>query len=175
MALSKDLAKKIADAKTSGSGNRIKKGVYELEVTKVMCDKKYNGTMFIAEMNVLESEAADEKVTPNQPGTTCSVAFNLDKGGAAGDAAMGNTKQFVCALRGLDPETATSEEFLAALEDVVSERQPDRGRVVGCETIDKEIRTGKSAGTVGCFPKFLHVKQAPADVKARREALDKAS
>lgn len=171
MGLSPALAKKIAEAKASASGNRIKEGMYVLELLKVICEQKFKGTMFIAEMLVRESAAISDKVEPNKVGTTCSIAYNLDGGGKAGEAAKSNTKKFVCALFGLDLE-CDGDEFTEKLSHILDDKQPARGMLISCETVRQEIQTGKMAGTEGVFPRFEHVDQTDKEITERRKALD---
>lgn len=171
MGISPALAKKIADAKTSVSGNRIKDGEYELLVRKIICESKYKGTMFIVEFDVVDSAPTHEKIAPNAPGTECSVAFSLDAPGPGGDAAKSNAKQFLLGLLGLEDGEA---DFMEKLVEYCDDDQPGRGMLVNCATYRKTINSGKNAGTEGCYPRFAQATEGNSDkeIAARRKKLD---
>src|SRR5262249_41157913 len=154
------LAKRIAEAKTSKGGVRIKDGEYVFLVKRIICESKYTGLMFIAELEVVESLKSDDPnaakdVEPNAPRTECSQAWALDGSGPAGDAAKSNTKQFLLALLGL-PESTAPDDFVKNLgeysgETGTPESVKARGMLVACSTRREPIKSGKSAGTMGCF------------------------
>lgn len=181
MALSEALAKKIANAKVSGAGNRITDGDYVLMVKQIICEQKYKGTFYIPEFEVVESAKTHPTVEPNVKGSDCSCAFDIEAAGAKGEAARSNAKQFVCALLGLDEEKVSEADFIAkAGEYAGGKGTPDalraRGMYVACTTFRNTIKTGPNAGKEGAFPRFSHVGSehgnTAAEVARRREALD---
>lgn len=175
MAINQAAAKRIADAKTSSAGNRIKEGNYVLVVKRIFCGPKYKGTYFIPEFDVVASEKTGD-VEPNRPGTDCSCAWQLDASGNSGEAARGNIKQFVAALKNISVDDG--DAVMAAAGENAGERESDpdclraRGTLIECETVRKRITTGPNAGTEGCFPRFKYVEQTSDEVAERRKKLD---
>ncbi len=192
MALAQALLSKIANAKTSTSGNQIKAGDYVLLVKRNICEQKFSGTMFIPEFDVIESESVVDDVTPNRVGTDCSCAWALDKGGKAGEAALGNIKQYMCGLFGLPDTTPTEDVMKVVGENSGAQTDTDalraRGMLIRCTTRRKKIQNGPNAGKEGDFPHFATVSavstgdlnidlaetNTPAAVAARRAQLDAA-
>jgi hypothetical protein len=181
MALNPEVRKKIANAKTGGGGTRLKAGSYVLVVKRIICDKKFSGTMFIPEVDILGAEPTEDGVTPNKEGSDASFAWALDKGGKAGEAALGNIKQFSCALLGWD-EAMDDEKLMEKLGDYVGKPGEDdavraRGMIVLCTTRRKTIQSGPNAGKVGDFPHFSHVSAEDGNDEAaiaeRKADLDK--
>lgn len=181
MGISEDLAKRIADAKATTRGNPIKDGKYILLIEKLFVEKKYKGTIFIGEFEVVLSEKTEPDVEPNAPKSKCSVAFNLDKN----ESAAGNAKQLVLGLVGKDEATTTGEEFVKILADYVgdssanSAQKKARGMYVECNTYRNTTQKGPNVGKVGTYPRFSAVAtdagNSEDEVKQRRAELDKAA
>ncbi len=179
MGMDPKLAKKIAEAKTSKSGNNIKDGDYVLVIKKLICDEKYTGTMFIGEFGVVASEKSHETIEPNKEGSDCSVAFGIGSPGDKGSAALSNTKQLVCAIQGLDEDD--NEGFTKFCSEYVGkESEPEfstlaAGRLVTCSTYRKKTQKGPNAGKEGCYPRFGHVDAAsgnsPEQIAERRREM----
>lgn len=181
MAIDPKLASKIANAKTGGGGNRIKDGEYVLVVKRILCETKFNGTFVIPEMDVVAAEATQEGVVPNKEGTDVSSAWSLDAPGKQGEAALGNIKQFFCALLGLDEGSTSPEAIMEKVGQYAGKAgDPDstraRGMLVHCVTRRKTIQTGKNAGKDGTFPYFSTVSaedgNSAAEIAERRKELD---
>lgn len=180
MGLDPAVANKIANAKTSNSGNPIKAGNYVLVIKQLLCDKKFNGTFVIPEFDVVESEVLIDGVTPNKPESDCSCAWQTDKAGKAGEAALGNIKQFGCALLGLPENTEPTEIMQKIAEWVGGPTDPDRlrarGMLILCSTRRKKIQNGPNAGKEGDFPHFSYVSpeegNSAEEIAERRAKLD---
>ncbi len=179
MPMDPKLAKKIADAKTSKSGNNIKDGDYVLQLEKLICDEKYTGTMFIAEFSVVASDKTHETIEPNKPGSKCSVAFGIGAAGDKGSAALSNAKQLVCSVFGLEEDDSEGFNQKCA-EYVGKEDEPAfntkaAGYLLTCSTYRKKTQKGPNAGKEGCYPRFGHVDaesgNSPSEIAERRSAL----
>ena len=179
IALSKDLLDKIARAQASGSGTVIKDGIYRLMITKMMIDKKFKGTCFIVEFEVVESKVAIEGVTPNAPGSRCSYVVNLDRNVSA----PGNCKAIILALLGVDEskmthegKPATDEQKIAQIMECVawcvSQENPTRGMLLDDTTFRKEIQNGANAGKPFTGHNWSRVEQTAEEIAARRQAID---
>jgi len=187
MAMSPALAKKIADAKSSIGGINIRDGEYVFIVKRVLCESKFTGTYFIVEFEVKEAMKVDVvdkdgkvlDITPNKENSSCSVAFGVEAQGKAGQAALSNTKQFVCGLYGLDDKSTDEEEFMRRANDLTSDDQPARGMLVHCVTYRKVTQSGKNAGKEGTYPRFFPLGEGEGntagEISDRRTALDKAN
>jgi len=168
MALSVALLEKIKNAKTTSGGNNIFDGQYVFEVHRLLLDGKFKGTMFIAELGVLESEAVLPDVKPNMPGTTCSVAVNLD----TNVSAPGNMKAVVLALLNKVEAELSGDAFLKEVERLTGPDQPARGMLIADETYRKTIQSGPNAGKPFTGHRWVHVDQTPAEVAERRKMID---
>src|SRR5881398_1708922 len=96
MAISAALAKKIADASPTGGGNIIVDGDYVLLIKELLLKDGFKGNSFISKFDVVIAQEKRPGVVPNQPGTDCYQALNLD----SNKMAPGNMKQFFNALWG---------------------------------------------------------------------------
>ncbi len=180
MAISPALAKKIAEAKTSGArGDRITDGEYVHIVDALICDQMFSGTNFIPELIVLEPEKIRDDVEPNKKGSTVSCAWPVDGSGPAGEAAKGNIKQFICAL--FDIPESDQEKFIEHLLKYSGPKgSPEstraRGMVIHTKTRRSTIKTGKNAGKEGCFPHFTHLSKeqgnSEAEIAERRKEIE---
>jgi hypothetical protein len=185
MALKASVAKKIADAKAAGGGNRLcdRKGDYVLAIRRVLINDGHKGLMFIPEMRVMKSTPKDGGSAPWAEGSNVSCAWALNKGGDAGSAALGNIKEFCSAVFGLDLDGMTEEQVLEEVGPYVGEKgDPDseaaRGVIVLASTYDKSIERGPNAGKVGTFAHFTHVSEDDgnsADEIAARAAIINAA
>lgn len=172
--ISPQLAKKIADAKASAGGNNITDGIYIFLIKRLIVEQKFKGTMFIAEVDVVESEKVRDDVEPNKVGTAASYAVNLD----SNVSAPGNMKQFILGTAGLDEATTTSEKFMEELQRLAGEGQGARGMLVACETYRKVTKTGPNAGKEGIYPRWSVVSaedgNSETEIASRRKELDAA-
>jgi hypothetical protein len=185
MALKASVAKKIADAKAAGGGNRLcdKKGDYVLAVRRILINDGHKGLMFIPEMRVMKSTAHDGAAAPWPEGSNVSCAWPLNKGGDAGSAALGNIKEFCAATFGLNLDGMTEEQVLEEVGPYVGEKgDPDseaaRGVILLASTYDKKIERGGNAGKVGTFAHFTHISEEDgnsAEAIEERKALIDAS
>lgn len=179
MSLPAGLLEKIARSQASGGGTVIKDGVYRLMILKMMVDKKFKGTCFIVEFEVVESKPAIEGVTPNAPGSRCSYVVNLDRNVSA----AGNCKAIILALLGVDEsklthegKPATDEQKVAQIMECVAwcvgEQNPTRGMLIDDTTFRKEIQSGANAGKPFTGHIWARVEQTPAEIASRRQAID---
>lgn len=167
---------KIASASATGGGNNIRDGVYKFLVEKVTIQKGHTGESFIAEFRVIESAATgatDERgnpVSPNAPGSTCSMVANLTKH----ESAAGNAKAFIVgALAGLG---YTEEQITPEVMGYVcSEKNPLRGLAVIDETyrgVNKGRSNPANAGKPLTLNKWKAISQTEEDVQKQRAWLD---
>ncbi len=186
MALSPALAKKIADAKSSKGGNRIKDGNYIFAVERLEFAEKNGGNTFVAELRVIESESNGSRNIgdgttgdlnePNVKGSSVSFVCVLE----STPSAAGNMKEMLCALVNADPDSG--EAFLNAFNTYVEHKdtdgkkintsQPARGMIIGAETYRKMTKNGKNAGKWGTYPGWAHIEQTAEEIKTRRAELD---
>lgn len=176
MAIPKELAKKIADARPSNHGIPIVDGDYVLMIKRIIAEEKYKGFFFIPEFEVVESEAKVSGVIPNKVGSECSCCWALNGSGKGGDAQRGNAQNFSVALLGLsrdDPEYLEKISSMAGKEGSEDSLRA-RGMLVLCSTYRQVIQSGPKAGTEGVFPRFTHVGHdvnAPAEIAARAKTI----
>ncbi len=173
MALSTSNLSKIATSSASGGGTLIRDGKYLFMLSKVIGEKKYKGETFIAEFVVMRSEAVEEGVTPNAPGTLCSYVVNLDRN----ESAAGNVKSLVLALLGIDEgsKEVTIEAFSATVNNLCDSTQPGRGMLLADSTFRKIIRSGPNAGKPFTGHKWEHVANTAESIAAHRAMLDAQS
>lgn len=196
MAIPAAVAKKIAEAKTSKNGTPIKAGEYTLLIKRILCDGKFTGLKFIPEFEVVDCEPNGEMTVggdgrsvtetpaePNKVGSECSCAWALDAAGKKGEAMLGNIKQFMCSLLGLDLSTTPVDEIMSkAAQWAGPSGDPDalraRGMLISCSTKRRRIQNGENAGKLADFPEFTHVTAAdgnsPEKIAERRAVLDAA-
>lgn len=176
------LLAKIAAAKCSQGGNRIKDGKYVFSITKVVSEVKRGGSMFIVEMLVDESQtipdildAGGKPITANAPGTTVSWVLNVD----SNDSAPGNIKSFTLALFDENEADSDAEELQAkakgepsplatALGELIGKDQPAIGMKIACETYRKLIKSGANAGKPFVGNNWRHVPQTVEEIAANR-------
>lgn len=175
--MSPAMARKIAEAKTSVSGNRIQPGHYVLVVKQILCNEGgYNGAFVIPEFDVVDAEKTNGEGEPNRVGSDCSCAWQIDAKGEKGEAMRGNAKKFIAALMALD--LGNEDAINKALNDHCGaagdkDALRARGMLVECTTQRRRIKTGPNAGQEGDFPEFKHVLQTPAEIAERRAQLDR--
>lgn len=171
MSLTREEARKIVSASASGGGNIIRDGKYVFDVIRCLTKRAFRGgTVFIAELDVVDAEPTTPGVEPNRPGTTASWVLNLDNN----PSAPGNVKGFLLALLGVDEARVSQDELESTTVDVVSDAQPARGMRIADETFRKVIRGGPNAGKDFVAHRWQNVQQTPQEVAARRAALDQA-
>lgn len=173
MGISPALAKKIAEAKTSGGGNNIKDGKYDLIVKKILVDQMFNGTMFIAEFEVQAAKKTHDTVDPNSVGSECSFALNLD----TNKSALGNAKSFLFGLFNLDEASTSNDDFMTLIQEYAGEKGSEaslkaRGMIVKAATFRKVTKTGPNAGKEGVYPKWEGIEQTEGEIAERRKILD---
>lgn len=164
------LFQKIAKSKASAGGNIIKDGKYLFCIHNLLIDAKFNGNMFIAEMEVIEAHQLLDDVEPNKVGTTASYVVNLDKNQSAG----GNAKALVLALLNAKEDETSEEDFVESLQTLVSKGQPARGMLIADETFRKPIRSGPNAGKPFTAHRWQYVEQTAEQIAARRARIDKS-
>jgi hypothetical protein len=174
---------KIAKAKASKNGNYVRPGKYLFEVQKVDVFDGYNGTMFLAELIVLESSStgardrAGNVITPNPVGSWCSYVVNLGN-----ECGPGNAKAFVMALFN-EPEEEVTSEVLAELCSVdefkggecTREGQPARFLTIRDEVFDKPQK--KKPDQYVTVHRWEHVAPTEAQLKmiGERRAAERAA
>ncbi|MEO9194311.1 MAG: hypothetical protein ABI445_11660 [Polyangia bacterium] len=167
------LAKRIAEAKTTGGGNNIKDGNYGLLIKKLSCEGKFKGTCFIAEFDVVDSEKTHATIEPNTVGSDCSFVLNLDKNP---ETALGNLKGFYCGLLGVEESAISQSELADKIVEYCSDDNKARGMLICASTYRKVTQKGPNAGKEGVYPRFSPVDaangNAPADIAKRRAELD---
>ncbi len=174
------LFNEIANAKTSGTGIKIRDGKYIFVLKKVMMDKLYSGTYFIVEfivkhatkvvVNELNEPYAVIDVEPNAVGTTCSVCVEI---GGKNKSAAGNIKALFMGLVGeTDESKVDAKEFQEMLDKMTSTAQPGRGMYIRCETYRKPIKSGVNIGKAYVGQNWSAVDQTPEQYAAERKALD---
>mgnify|MGYP001590684624 CR=1 FL=1 len=182
MGLSPALLKKLKEAKATAGGNNITDGSYIFEVAELILDAKRKGTMFIPRLLVVESEKILVDVEPNQVGSTCSNALNLD----TNVSAPGNAKAFFMGLlnmteseadevvekRKVDGEEVEFKRWMVKMDEYTRPSQLARGMLVGDETYRKTIQTGPNAGKPFTAHNWVYIAQTSAEVAARRKAQD---
>jgi hypothetical protein len=167
-----DYLKAVADASPTQGGNYFRDGRYRLVVERLLCEAKTGGVFFIGEFRVLEAQATEKDVTPNQPGSTVSVAYNLSKTTPPGSdrVAQGNAKSLIAAILGGLGYTE-DQVGQAEMNTAVDKSQPLRGAVIEAATYKKTSRSGKEL----VLPRFGSVTQTADDIKAMRAKLDGGS
>lgn len=184
MALTESIFDTIANAKTSGGGNRIADGSYTFMVKNLLLEEKRGGVTFIAEFYVIsaapvplvagllnDGEVAGLSI-PNPVGSSGSYVVVMNN-----DSAPGNIKAFVEGLDGtpnMDPA-----KFKATLKQATGGNQPMRGALVKGDTYRKTIKGGPNAGKpfTGWNWHTVHGQTAEtiAQGKAKLEALASAA
>ncbi len=166
----RDVFDEIANSEVTKRGTIMAAGKYLFTVKKVEIGEKTKGTFFILELLVRQSAAITEGIEPNSVGSTVSVLYKLEKNSPG----LGNTKDFVCTLLGVDPKTVDPEEFKATLKKISGATQPARGMPIACETFTRPIKSGANAGKPFVGPGWKHVPWTQADIAANCAMLDDA-
>lgn len=177
--------KKVVTAKANGGNARFTDGHYPvMTILKVSADsKRGDKPYFIVDILVEESTSVPESFYKNgakgpvpawqgtdgayyaeaiQPGRTVGYLVDLSM-----DSGPGNARAFVEAL--LDAYGASEEEFGEALDYIVSDENPARGRRIGSDTYRKPKKDGQPF--VG--HNWKHISQSDEEIAARRAELDK--
>ena len=167
-----DIAKKVADAKASGSGNHIRPGRGILMVKEMKYDAKgHKGEKFIAELRVVESvsiagrtDKEGKPVLANEPGSTVSFVQLFDQ---HKETAFPNTKAFFLALYGEKEEEISGEDLAGAILAACNgSKQPTRGMLIKYETVDKV--TKKDVAII--VPKWEYVPNQSEETIAKNRA-----
>ncbi len=117
MGINPALAAAIAKSAANVNSTYLVAGGYELEIQKVIFDKKRKGDTFIVEFKVLNSWQTDTSKTPNKAGSKASYVVVMNN-----DSAPGNVKSFLMAALGV-PEGEVDEQ---AIIEACSDAQPLR-------------------------------------------------
>lgn len=133
----------VAQSSAGGGGNRIQDGEYLYRVERLLMEKKFGGTCFIAEFKVEEAKPVFDDVQPNAVGSTCSFVINFD--GPGRQSAPSNVKAFVLALLGVNEAETSVGELVETLKELTGPAQPARGMLIRNETYRKYARTGKNS------------------------------
>jgi hypothetical protein len=157
-------AKKVAEASANKSGTPLVDGNYLLTVVNLIVHDGYKGTSFIAEMVVDESSTAREGIRPNAPGTRASYVVNLTKN----EMGPGNAKSYILALLGKEESEISDEDFIEALQGLVTPDQPARGPQLRDSTFFKNTKDGRPF----TGHNWSYVDQTEEEVAARRAEID---
>jgi hypothetical protein len=178
----KNIFKKIAESKATGTGQRFNPAGYELVVGKLWINEGFKGATFICEMVVRKSTStgAVDRLTgkpeiPLGEGSIGSFAVNLDNPKAKGSQ-YSNVKRFILGLIGADEAEVTNDQFIETLEELCGDKavkdQPMRGKRVDLAT----FKTPKVGNPAEDFTnhQWSYVEQTEADIAAERAKLDQA-
>lgn len=172
-----DLFNKIGAANVNLKEDVFRDGKGIVTVRQLIAKRFFQGNTFVARVKVKESASKGDKdpktqapVEPNAAGSNVGWPQMLDKH----PSAPGNVKAFVLALLGKDEKDVKGPEFAAALEELVSAKQPGRGMLIGYETYQQPTRT---TGKVNTYVRWIHVPKTagndPKSIAERRAELDK--
>lgn len=164
-----EIVGKMRNAKAAGGGNYIKDGTGRL-IVKAIEIKRFDmaGDGFLADFVVESSRKTHPEVEPDAPGSSVSFLQLYDKHPLT---APGQVKAFLMALTGEPESEFSGDKLLPNLSKITGPDQPLRGAVVDYSTYRK---TTKDKSKILVLPKFETVHQTPADIAARRKALDSA-
>ena len=141
----------IKDAKYSDGGVYLKKGVFRLEILKVLYKKTRQGKdAFIAEFKVLESTN-----TELLSGCVCSWMVTLDK-----EPALGNIKQFLAEALAVNMEQITEQIVEAVIDEA---KNPLAGKFVRAAAVDIMTKAGRP------FTKVKFIRDAAGAAAAQEE------
>jgi hypothetical protein len=168
---------KIAAADVSETGIPITDGKYELLLKKVFLGDKRKGLIFIVDFEVVKAIKTDPNVEPNPVGSPCGYAVAFYGNGV--DMADGNVKNFLLggllgeelAKKGTGLRAAQDKKAGQLLERLVDEAQEGRGYLIGCTAVTKPQAKDKEKDFT--HHNWHRIEQTEAEIKARRDALDK--
>ena len=150
---------KISEAKYSDGGVYLKKGVFRLEILKVLHKTtRQNKEAFIAEFKVLESTN-----TELLPGCVCSWMVTLDK-----EPALGNIKQFLSEAMSTPARSVDMSEIVEQIvEFVIAETGPKsnplKGTIVRAAAVDIMTKANRP------FTKVKFIRDAAGAAAAQEE------
>lgn len=166
----RDLAKKIAESRSSGGGNHVRDGRGVCIVKALKHETLYKGETFIAELLVESSEnlpdaknADGSQIQANAPGSSFSFLQQFEE---YPDTAFGNTKSFILTLMG--EADVQAEEFAKSYERLVGAQQPARGMRIRFETHRKVSKKGVSL----VLPSWETVPQTVEQIAETRAKMD---
>jgi hypothetical protein len=144
----------IKDAKYSDGGVYLKKGVYRLEILKVLYKKtRQQKDAFIAEFKVIDSTN-----TELLPGCVCSWMVTLDK-----EPALGNIKQFLAEALGCQMEQITEQIVEAVINESGEKANPLGGKFIRAAAVDIMTKAGRP------FTKVKFIRDAAGAAAAQEE------
>lgn len=127
--------KGMGKVRSTQGGNYIRPGNYLFKVNRVKAIESQapgKDSFFVAELKVIESEAVEDDIKPNRPGSDASWLVELP--GEYPDLALGNIKAFLLAAYGslaaaAGEEGPESDDDIddGAAEEAVSEENPLAG------------------------------------------------
>lgn len=121
---------KIKEASVTEGGQYVLPGMYRAQINYCKQKTTRKGIGMVAvELRVLESTNPDRPV-----GSDMSWVVTMDK-----DAAMGNVKQFIAAVMGIDPK----EVDVPGAEMIFSEANPLKGKFIRISAFNKPTKEGK--------------------------------
>jgi len=174
-----DMSQEVGKARTAGGGSFIQHGDY-VWMIKRWFYQKIQDRCIILEVIAIEARKkvvyeGDKKVEdePNEVGSEASDVANFDGDGKL--SAPGNARAPVLALFGFVEGSVKDDLVSGTLDEVVGEKQPAAGMLIGCSTFPKEIRSRKGTYIVG--RNWTHIAKpgqgvnAADNVRARLEAL----
>jgi hypothetical protein len=165
-------ASRVASAKASKGGNYIVDGNYLFAVRNLIhSDEFHTGECFVAELEVIESEANVDGIAPNPPGSVASYVVKLSDKKTL-DSAMGNIKLFFCALLGEDPANVNDAELASAIDRACEPDQPIKGKTIRDRTYRKTIKGGPNAGKPWTAHNWSYVEQTEEDRAKVRDSLE---
>ena len=168
-----DILDTMASASVTTRGEYIPDGQGILEIRKILRKNLNDGDTFIAEMSVVESSSKGDldpttktPVVPNAPGAIVSFVQKLAKNPRT---AVPNTKAFVCAVVGVNPDTVPPADFKEAFLTMVADANPSRGMRIRFSTYQQETKDKKSVNT---YPRFFHMAEgnSPDEIAARAKS-----
>ena len=173
--MSREIFQKIGAARSILGGNHFKDGKGRAIVSKIECEQKTDGWVFVTEFLVQSAAKVRPDVEPNAPGTSASFVQMLDKH----KSAAGNIKAFVLELLGYTEESLAAaakaqnvspgDLFTSTMDALCGPGQPGRGMAVDFETYRKITREKKLEITL-C--RWTHVAQTATEIAARRGEMD---
>lgn len=165
MGISASLAASIAASKANRNGVYLVPAGYELEIQKVLFDKKTKGDTFIVELLVLKSWATNDKYKPNAENSQASYVVTMNQ-----LSSPGNVKAFLMAALGVPEEQVTAQ----AIEEATNEKtQPLRFFRIKDVAFEKPQRNDPSK--MFTYHNWEHVEPSEEEfnqVMARRKAAD---
>lgn len=139
----------IAGSKSTGGDNRIRDGVYDFTVKKILWEEKRSGPTFIAELQIVKSQDVSERdehgapVLANAPGTSASVVYVVSGSEDKKSVMKGNIKAFVLGLFGYADDQVTAEDFKKVFARVTGPEQAARGMLISGSTYRATSKAGK--------------------------------